>query len=1077
VTDDLHTLADDGAAPPPAVANDVRAPSAMSEPPTAGAVREEGLPGFGTVTLSNLPNAPAGEPIKIGRVDANNHSPSIGRCMSDAGLSRIGLVWIESPLGDTSGMGAVMLQRMGAGGANPADSPVDWPVDWIALALAANDNMVRVTDLTGRGAVGSSPTVAELTAGSACVAWIGADGHARGRLYPAADADGGGPDEPAYAAVNAALDDLGPVGAAPDGTRRLQVAELRPGSFAVMWLALAPGGPVLHGSMFVGPPDVEQNGHWQGGWTQHAIPDIRLPRDFAGPFSIGFAEHSGGAGFEVTCSGPAGTAIFSVDRDHAGSGAIPAAASGLPVGPSPANIASQTADTPAVPHNLANDLDMHADGRASEMQSAGAAQSAGLIVLTGAATAGENETAPDVAMIGDGFAVAWQEPGATDQARQLKVGLYDAQGVQRGADILVADDAAAGDEAAEIASLMDGLVAAYVDTGEGALVVKAYGGDGTQIGLEAIVARSDAGAIVETAIAANAADEIAVVYRQQHGGDDATADHGRIMLQRYSIATVDGSAALVELGGCGHRDEAGNATQGAGGNTGALELAIGRAPAVITVDAGFAIVWVERDGGREIVSGAVLDRNGAELCRIDLSHLLGDAGIAGGTGPTLHAAGDGGILVSWVQPDPDGGQMLMAALYRETAPGVWLAPDTAVCLKAFADAPDDYAVSVSSGAEGQTINVIWSEKTGNHEAVYSQRVDLDGRQLGDATQIAQGDASTGTPQYELDSLAVAGLPDGHVVVLARQGSEGDNDLLAHLVAAPTDETGGDGNSADSIAFTTRVGEETAINPLAEALASGLGISHINGMPITTASPVDVGFGWVQLRGDGWLTVTPDAGYRGPIEFDYAVTGAEDDQHALRHVVVDVGTDEPPAAVTLSNQITTVAEDVSTASPVKVADIAMTGGELGTDGLSLTGLDAGMFEIVGNGLYLKEGIELDFETKPILSVEIFAPHADGLEGGAAFTLSIAGAGAAALAAANDALVFAPGYGGVISYHPLIDLSASHYRTFQELMDAGALVQEGENVVITLYPDDPADLQKIVLKGAALVALGDQDLRIL
>ncbi len=279
----------------------------------------------------------------------------------------------------------------------------------------------------------------------------------------------------------------------------------------------------------------------------------------------------------------------------------------------------------------------------------------------------------------------------------------------------------------------------------------------------------------------------------------------------------------------------------------------------------------------------------------------------------------------------------------------------------------------------------------------------------------------------------------------------------------------------SYTFTARVGEETAIDPLAGAPGSGLSISHINGTPITTASPVDVGFGWVQLREDGGLTVTPDAGYRGRIAFDYSVASTTNGEDAKGHVVVDVGADMAPAAVTLLNQVTAVAEDVSTASALKVADIAMTDGEVGTDGLSLTGLDAGMFEIVGNALYLKQGIELDFEAKPALSVEILAAHTDGLDAGARFTLNVAGAGAAALVAANDMLVFAPGYGETIGDHPLIDLSSIRYGIVEDLMDAGALTQEGDNVVITLNPDDPSDLQKIVLKGAALEALSDVDFK--
>ena len=134
--------------------------------------------------------------------------------------------------------------------------------------------------------------------------------------------------------------------------------------------------------------------------------------------------------------------------------------------------------------------------------------------------------------------------------------------------------------------------------------------------------------------------------------------------------------------------------------------------AVIGVGHGFAVAWVEKDGPRETVKGAILDQNGAEVQRIDLSPLLGDAGVAGGDEPTLLGLGGGSFLVSWLQPGADGDQVLMAAVYREAAPGVWLEPDAAMLLKAFADPPDDYVVSVSTGADGPVVDVIWREGGG-----------------------------------------------------------------------------------------------------------------------------------------------------------------------------------------------------------------------------------------------------------------------------------------------------------------------------------------------------------------------------
>ncbi len=591
--------------------------------------------------------------------------------------------------------------------------------------------------------------MAELATGDTVIAWIGADGHVHGHLYPPVHANGAA-DAPGHAEINAALDDLGPFGVDPDGARRLQVAELRPGIFAVMWLALAQGGPVLRGSLLVGPAetDHEDTGH---DWTQHAIPDVRLPPGFARPVSIAFAGQEVGAHLEVS-SAAGGTIAFAViDRDSADSVGepiqAPAQAATSVLGPSAVAGAVKTAGAPVPPDADAAQLDAPPDGSGASGTQSASREKPAEVVLSVAATPGVNETAPLVEAVHDGFAVAWQAPGATDQAMRIKLVLYDAHGAPRGPEILVADNAAAGVETADIAAWEDGLAAAYVDADDGALIVKAYAGDGSQIGQDAIVARGDVGAIVETALAANTVGELAVVYRQQdRGAGSGAADYGSIVVQRYCIATVDGAACLVELGDDGGRYDAYDPMlpANAGDNASALELAAGRAPAVIGVDSGFAIAWVESDGARETVRGVILDGHGAEVHRIDLSHLQGGAGVAERAEPTLLDAGGGSFLVSWLQPDADGGYVVMAAVYHETAPGAWLAPGEAISLKAFRGAPDDYVVSVSSGAQGLVINVTWDEGgsgPGDRGAVYSQRYDLDGRQLGDATRIAQDDAA------------------------------------------------------------------------------------------------------------------------------------------------------------------------------------------------------------------------------------------------------------------------------------------------------------------------------------------------
>jgi uncharacterized protein YjiK/2',3'-cyclic-nucleotide 2'-phosphodiesterase (5'-nucleotidase family) len=77
----------------------------------------------------------------------------------------------------------------------------------------------------------------------------------------------------------------------------------------------------------------------------------------------------------------------------------------------------------------------------------------------------------------------------------------------------------------------------------------------------------------------------------------------------------------------------------------------------------------------------------------------------------------------------------------------------------------------------------------------------------------------------------------------------------------------------------------------------------------------------------------------------------------------------PTALTLNNKLTSIAENTSTTTPIKVADIAVTDYALGKNTLSLTGADAGLFEITGNVLSIKAGTKIDFETKTSYNVNV------------------------------------------------------------------------------------------------------------
>jgi hypothetical protein len=100
--------------------------------------------------------------------------------------------------------------------------------------------------------------------------------------------------------------------------------------------------------------------------------------------------------------------------------------------------------------------------------------------------------------------------------------------------------------------------------------------------------------------------------------------------------------------------------------------------------------------------------------------------------------------------------------------------------------------------------------------------------------------------------------------------------------------------------------------------------------------------------------------------DPTVGGAPDGLANLSITVTDVN--EAPS-VTLIHKLTTLAENTDTSGWIKVADIVVSDDGLGSNTLSLSGSDAGMFEIWGSSLYLKPKVKLDSKTHPSLNVVV------------------------------------------------------------------------------------------------------------
>jgi uncharacterized protein YjiK len=88
--------------------------------------------------------------------------------------------------------------------------------------------------------------------------------------------------------------------------------------------------------------------------------------------------------------------------------------------------------------------------------------------------------------------------------------------------------------------------------------------------------------------------------------------------------------------------------------------------------------------------------------------------------------------------------------------------------------------------------------------------------------------------------------------------------------------------------------------------------------------------------------------------------------------------QAPTVVTLINPVASIDENTSTVVRIKVADVSVADDGLGTNILSVIGPDAAFFDVDSNGLYIKAGTSLDFETQSsyTVAVEVNDPSVGG-----------------------------------------------------------------------------------------------------
>ena len=98
-------------------------------------------------------------------------------------------------------------------------------------------------------------------------------------------------------------------------------------------------------------------------------------------------------------------------------------------------------------------------------------------------------------------------------------------------------------------------------------------------------------------------------------------------------------------------------------------------------------------------------------------------------------------------------------------------------------------------------------------------------------------------------------------------------------------------------------------------------------------------------------------------------GGDVDHPQLWVYAPSAASNQAPTALALTNRMAAILENSSTTARIKVADVAITDDQIGTNVLSVSGADASYFEVDGTGLYLKAGTVIDYETKTQYSVTV------------------------------------------------------------------------------------------------------------
>ncbi|MCW0002197.1 Ig-like domain-containing protein [Pararhizobium sp. YC-54] len=204
--------------------------------------------------------------------------------------------------------------------------------------------------------------------------------------------------------------------------------------------------------------------------------------------------------------------------------------------------------------------------------------------------------------------------------------------------------------------------------------------------------------------------------------------------------------------------------------------------------------------------------------------------------------------------------------------------------------------------------------------------------------------------------ALNGVPSTSGILIGNDAPVLAGDLKATVV-----EGGSYTLKAADLSFSDADDSAAGVKFTVSGVASGTLL--VNGRAAASFTAADIAAGRVTFRHDGSETVKAS--------FKVLVEDGNEDSSApvssVFNLTVTPVNDAPALKVTQT--IAAIAENASTASARKVADLTVLDVDGGSNKLSLAGADASLFEIRDNALWLKAGAKLDFETNPILDITI------------------------------------------------------------------------------------------------------------